>query len=241
MKRYLKYILIVVGIGVIVAFTTNTQKEEKMNKGEEGKPKLIYVFDPLCGWCYGFEPVMVEIQEKYNDKYSFEVIPGGMVPKHAAQPISNMRAFLLGAIPQLEKRTGIKIAQPYYDSILNKDGVVLNSELPSQAFIAALPYYEGKEVVLAKKIQDLLYQEGLDISKVSSFENIEGLDTAVLNTPELEEKMKLAFSKSQKLGVRGFPAVLVETNNQYYQIASGYVDYQNMSKILDKVLKESNK
>ena len=38
-----------------------------------------------------------------------------MVLKQSAQPISNMREFLLNAIPHLENTTGIKIEQPYYD------------------------------------------------------------------------------------------------------------------------------
>ena len=98
---------------------------------------------------------MIRFQEEYKDKVNLEVIPGGMVPKNVAQPIANMRGFLLGAIPSLEKRTGIKIGQPYYDNILNKEGVVLNSELPSQAYLGALDQYKGREVILAKEIQDL--------------------------------------------------------------------------------------
>ncbi len=41
--------------------------------------RIIYVNDALCGWCYGFSPVITAIHEKYKDELDFEVISGGMV------------------------------------------------------------------------------------------------------------------------------------------------------------------
>jgi putative protein-disulfide isomerase len=228
------------GLIICLVLTMSFVQFSDSKDNEMSKVNVVYVFDPLCGWCYGFEPVMIKFQEEYKDKINLEVIPGGMVSIKNAQPLANMRSFLMNAIPSLEKRTGIKIGQAYYDSILNKDGVVLNSELPSQAFLGALNHYKGREVVLAKEIQDLLYQKGKDISKVEAFSSIKGLEIDSLNSENLTLKMNQAFTRSKQLGVTGYPAVLSEYQGKYYQLTSGYTDYDNLAKVTDKFLKKIN-
>jgi putative protein-disulfide isomerase len=228
------------GLIICLVLTMSFVQFSDSKDNEMSKVNVVYVFDPLCGWCYGFEPVMIKFQEEYKDKINLEVIPGGMVSIKNAQPLANMRSFLMNAIPSLEKRTGIKIGQAYYDSILNKDGVVLNSELPSQAFLGALNHYKGREVVLAKEIQDLLYQKGKDISKVEAFSSIKGLEIDSLNSENLTLKMNQAFTRSKQLGVTGYPAVLSEYQGKYYQLTSGYTYYDNLAKVTDKFLKKIN-
>ena len=201
---------------------------------EANKPKIHYVFDPLCGWCYGFEPVMIKIQTEFKDTFDFNVISGGMVPKSNAEPIRHMREFLEGAIPRLEETTGIKIGKPYYDNILYNDSVVLDSELPTKAYLLLKDNYKGREVELAKKIQDLLYQDGLDLSKKENFYGLFSDSNYItkLESPELELEMKEMFQTSTKMGVRGYPALLFEYQGKVSLISSGYVSYEALSKAL---------
>lgn len=223
--RFIKLLL----AGVLIIMLSVSAKKKDMEK-----PTIHYVFDPLCGWCYGFEPVMEKIQAEFSDTFNFNVISGGMVPLAQARPISEMRQFLEGAIPQLEKTTGIKIEKPYYDNILYNDSVILNSELPTKVYILLKESYQGKEVALARKIQDLLYKEGKDISKPESFATLFADTTYLtqLNTPELETKMKQMFQTSAQMGVRGFPALIYEYQGKMSLISSGYVSYEALSKAL---------
>ena len=46
---------------------TSTQENLK-------KDKILYLYDPLCGWCYGFTPVMQLLSKKYESKFDFDVI-----------------------------------------------------------------------------------------------------------------------------------------------------------------------
>jgi len=41
------------------------------------KVKLIYYFDALCGWCFGFSPVISQLEKEFEDRLNFEVISGG--------------------------------------------------------------------------------------------------------------------------------------------------------------------
>ena len=205
-----------------------------MKKSDNQKKETIYyIFDPLCGWCYGFEPVMMKIQEQYKDRFNFEVIPGGMVRKENAQPIANMREFLLKAIPNLEDRTGIKIGQKYYDQILMKEGVTLDSEMPSRVFLTLAPYYPNREAELAKEIQDLLYQDGLDLGRKETYSKLDYMNRVDFESQEAHLQMRETFDWVSQLGVRGFPALLIERSGKFYQLGAGYMDYGRLSGVLD--------
>ncbi|MFW5658939.1 MAG: hypothetical protein ACOCZ8_03040, partial [Bacteroidota bacterium] len=45
----------------------------------EKKPtmKVIYVYDALCGWCYGFSPNIQQLHDEFGDRVDFEVVSGG--------------------------------------------------------------------------------------------------------------------------------------------------------------------
>jgi hypothetical protein len=67
--------------------------------------KIIYIYDALCGWCYGFSPVMQQLQEKYAGKLEFEVLSGGMIMGLRAGPIGEVAAYIEKAYPDVESET----------------------------------------------------------------------------------------------------------------------------------------
>ena len=38
-------------------------------------PTIVYVYDALCGWCYGFAPVIERLHEKYGDRLTYASQP----------------------------------------------------------------------------------------------------------------------------------------------------------------------
>src|SRR5690606_39540705 len=45
----------------------------------EFRPKLVYVYDALCPWCYAFTPVVQALVQEYQGRFDHEVLSGGMV------------------------------------------------------------------------------------------------------------------------------------------------------------------
>jgi putative protein-disulfide isomerase len=57
--------------------------------------KLIYIMDPLCGWCYGNSDNVLELFEKYKNEIKFEILPGGMwVGENITRTIATNGQFL---------------------------------------------------------------------------------------------------------------------------------------------------
>lgn len=244
-KTYKPILLLFLLLIYSCATEQETVQESTMTKD---KMKIIYVFDPLCGWCYGFEPVMEKVQANYGSDFEFEVISEGMVMPENERPVSELREFLENAIPALEDRTGISISKAYYDNILHNDSIVLNSVLPSRVFFALKPYCKYKEVELARKIQDLLYQQGLDIGKYESYTSLfqeyspEQVNTieAFVSTEAVKTGTQKMFNQSQQMRVSGFPALLFEHEEKTYNLNIGYTSYENMAELLGKVKKKFN-
>jgi putative protein-disulfide isomerase len=40
--------------------------------------KLIYVMDPLCGWCYGNSRNTEMLHTGFGNEIEFEILPAGM-------------------------------------------------------------------------------------------------------------------------------------------------------------------
>ncbi len=68
------------------------------------KGKLIYVYDALCGWCYGFSPVISKIHKEYKDSLEFEVISGGMILGDRIGPIGEVASYIKTGLQRCGKQ-----------------------------------------------------------------------------------------------------------------------------------------
>jgi len=59
-----------------------------------------------------------------------------------------------------------------------------------------------------------------------------------LNSDEFRMETTNLFKMIQEWGITGFPAVILVKDNQFYLIAKGYVDYENLSNVIEKILAE---
>ena len=85
-------------------------KNKEVSNEEKSDMKLIYYFDALCGWCYGFSPVMSKVQEKYSGKLDIEVVSGGLFLGKRAGGVNEVAPHIkAGAYKSVERRTGGQI------------------------------------------------------------------------------------------------------------------------------------
>ncbi len=70
------------------------------------RPELLYLFDPLCGWCYGMSPVIRRVQEEFAGQLDVSVLCGGMVTGEQAGPIRHNWPYISGALEQVQRVTG---------------------------------------------------------------------------------------------------------------------------------------
>ncbi|MBC7872354.1 MAG: DsbA family protein [Ferruginibacter sp.] len=212
------------------------------------QPVIYYCYDAYCGWCYGFSPVITKIFLEYRDRFSFEVLSGGMIPADDPRPIAATAGYISGAYKRVEELTGIKFGEDYLWHIFHPDQSdwFPHSEKAAIALCIFKEQYPGEQVLFAADLQYALHKEGRDLTDDEAYRHL--LDKYNINaedfykklkSPEYKEKAQYEFSLCKQLQVTGFPAVLLQTGDtKFYLVARGYTSYENVTARIENILKE---
>jgi len=119
---------------------------------------LHYIYDPLCGWCYGSSPLL---QAAASDVWNIELHAGGMMAGPNRQPLTPaLRQFVLKHDVRIAELSGQPFGQDYREGLLRQEDVLFDSEPPITAILAAGP----KGLAMLERIQRAHFVEGRRIS-----------------------------------------------------------------------------
>lgn len=207
------------------------------------KPALIYVFDPLCGWCYGFSSTIIKIFNEYKDKLEFEVISGGMITGDRVGPLKEKAPYIKEAYKVVEQRTGVKFGEKYVNDVLEKGDAIQDSLPGSQLMAAFKDLKPEKALLFAADLQKAIYSEGVHPDDYEGLVNAMddyGLDKEkfvdIAQSENSKQRALQEFELSSRLGVRGFPTVFIMNDNQLKTIANGAENYSNVKSKIDEIL-----
>jgi putative protein-disulfide isomerase len=224
----------------VTLFVVLTSLSVKKGIDTMEKPKIIYVYDPMCGWCYGFSPVIKDVENEYKHKFNFEIISGGMIVGEREGPIGDFADYILSAYKRVESITGIKFGEPYLE-LLKKKEYFTSSVKPSIALLYIKTIIPEIAISFAHDMQRLFYFDGKLLHiKESYLPLIEKyqLDKEsfynALDSEEFKLKAFTDFNTSKQLGVTGFPTVLILKDGKYQVICSGYTSKKDLVKALER-------
>lgn len=206
---------------------------------EAEKPKLIYVGDPMCSWCYGISEELNQTVNHFEGQLDLEIIMGGLRAGGGEEWNQSFKDFLRHHWEDV----GIKSGQPFAFKLLDKDHFDYDTEPACRAVVAVEKIDKTKMLPFFKEIQTGFYVWNKDPKEVDFYKSIcEKLDidfdTFSKNFASQEVKTVTInhFQKSGALGVRSFPTVLLEHKGQRQKIAVGYSTFEEMSARINAVL-----
>jgi len=209
------------------------------------KPQIIYVFDPLCGWCYGFSPVMKQAYDTFKEKADFKVITGGMIIGDQIGPIGNIAQFLKGATARVTERTGARFSSLFLDTILTEGTQLLTSMEPSIAVQICKQEKPERLFEFMSELHKDIYIMGLQTAIPSDYGRLAmnmGFDknTFIKNMQDEEYKeLALAdFAEASRLNIQSYPAVLLRNKGVYKELTRGYRNWEELENILNEELKQ---
>jgi len=207
------------------------------------KPEIIYVYDALCGWCYGFSPVISQIFATYRCKTDFLVLSGGMITGNRCGPVSEIAAYIKKAYKTVEETCGVKFGDQFLENVLNRGSVWLSSEYPARALAVMRAEKRGHSLVFATEIQKAIYYYGMPPHELDTYEKLVsgfGFDgkkfLESMMADDTSQIIENEFNMVKQLGVDGYPSILLRNDDDIKMIARGYRDFNTLNTLLEKEL-----
>ena len=191
-------------------------------------PRLYYVHDPMCSWCWGFRPVWMRLRERLAETVRIESVLGGLAPDTEEPMPRRMRTDI--------QNTWKSIQQSIPGTAFNFDFWTLNTPRRStwsacRAVLCAgfQNTQAGDDMVFA--IQKAYYTQARNPSDAEVLEDLAaalGLDrkrfAKDLLSEEAEQALRAQFMLRDRLDARSFPSLVLEVDGRYRHIAINYTD-----------------
>jgi putative protein-disulfide isomerase len=210
------------------------------------KPILIYCYDAYCGWCYGFSSVIKKIAEDYADKLQFEVVSGGMISAENPVPIKAIAGYIASAYKQVEATTGCRFGDDFLWHIMNPDESdwYIHSEKAAIALCIIKQMMPERGLAFATDLQYALNFEGRDLTDNEAYRHLAityNISTELffkaLKDESFRQMAAEEFEMVRKLGVSGFPALLLQIpEGKTFWISNGFTPYHQVSERIQKIL-----
>ena len=186
-------------------------------------PILHYIYDPLCGWCYGAAP-LVEAARAVPG-LAIALHGGGMMAGSNRQPVTDaLRRYVMPHDERIAGLSGQPFGADYFDGLLRDGGAVFDSEPPTTAILAA-ENLAGRGLDLLKRIQRAHYVEGRRIADPAVLRELAaeiGLDADAYAAAQADAAGAATLdhiAQSRRLlsqiGGSGFPTLALERKGGY--------------------------
>ena len=209
-------------------------------------PELLYLHDPLCGWCYGMSPAITALQAAFAGRCEVSVLCGGMVLGADAGPIADTWDYLRQSLDEVETVTGVRFGEAF--RALGEAGTYrYDSEPPSRAIVAfrQITQDPARTMAFAHAVQTALFRDGLDLNNTATYDALLvpfGVESAEFQrqwaAPETARAAQQEFAAVARIGVQGFPTTVLRLGEQGYVLARGYQPYEQLRVGLEQLLRE---
>jgi putative protein-disulfide isomerase len=207
------------------------------------KPVLIYAYDPLCGWCFGFHPVMEKLASRFREHLDVRVIAGGLAIDENAQTIAEGYGYIRGALKQVEQTTGVIFGDNF--KLLAEEGSYLyDSEPACIAQTVVNQLYPGSALDFAGALQNALFVEGRNLNDPATFSEILGemnlhnsrfsehFESEAIRTQTREQ-----FEWCKTMGASAFPTLLLEIGSETGLMSRGYRPFDTLESHLHHLIR----
>jgi putative protein-disulfide isomerase len=189
---------------------------------------LIYVHDPMCSWCWGFEPTRKIIFETVGERMQIRRMVGGLAPDSDQPMPESMRLMLQQTWQRIEQSIpGTRFNYAFWDECSPR-----RSTYPAnRAVIAAREQGESFDPVMTARIQQAYYLEAKNPSDNSVLVELAadiGLDVerfaARLESDALQRQLLVEIEGTRAMGINSFPSLAVHRDGILRHIGLSYTD-----------------
>ena len=208
--------------------------------------KLIYVGDPMCSWCYGFGKELSAFTANHPE-LPVEIVVGG-VRAGATDLLDDAgKQFRLRHWARVEENSGLPFNRAAF---VARENFVYDTEPVCRAVVAARQLAPKADLLrVFRALQHAFYAEGRDTTDGLVLSEIAvaalGEQDVTVTVPDFYECWKAQatinttqadFSRARAMGVRSFPALLLQTGGRLIEVSPGYTSAAQLEARLQVIL-----
>lgn len=210
---------------------------------------LIYCYDPMCSWCWGFKPTWLELKKALApliDKKELTIQPmvGGLAPDSDAPMPEAMKQKLESIWQQISAQLGTEFNHAFW-----RDCQPRRSTYPAcRACLVARD--QGLEEEMISQIQQAYYLQAKNPSDLDTLTECaqklgikpESFAKAMAQVKD-EKLAEQEINQARQLGLNSFPSLALLSANRIVPIPLDYQDAQKMAASIKQaiaLLEEAN-
>lgn len=187
----------------------------------DGAPRLTYVADPMCSWCFAFGPELATIIEETG--LVPDLVMGGLfVGPNALRLDRQLRSYL----DETWDRVSAACGRPIDRRHLERSDWVYDTEPSCRAVVAVRRMDPDVALPFFSRLQQAFYVDGVDLAnpdEVASLATTFGLDELgarrALADPEICAE---DFGWARSRGIGGFPTLVLHRDGEAIVVSAGY-------------------
>ncbi len=206
------------------------------------KPTLYYTHDPMCSWCWGFEPMRRQLFDRLPHNLHVTRLLGGLAADTDQPMAEEMRAYIQHAWHEIEQ----KVAGKHFNFDFWRACQPRRATWPAcRAVIAARRQGEEYDEKMTTAIQTAYYTQARNPSDDATLIELAdelGLNltdfTVALNSDETQWELLSEMELTTELAARSFPSLLLKMESSVRTIPINYTQSDNMHHLITRILDE---
>lgn len=201
----------------------------------EAQNTLYYVHDPMCSWCWGFRPTLLEFRQQLPQSLALVSLVGGLAPDSDKPMESGMRDGLQQTWRHIQKT----IPGTEFNFDFWTENTPRRSTYPACRAVIAARHLKGLDNEMTLAIQHAYYLKAQNPSDLSTLADAAvniGLErenfVELMTSPSIEEMLSQELTEVRSIGVTSFPSLVLETGMCLKDIR---IDYNHAESMLEQI------
>lgn len=193
---------------------------------------LFYIHDPMCSWCYAFQPALSALKNKLPSSVRLRKWVGGLAPDTTSVMPQDLQERIRQTWRRIERTVpGIRFNDDFWIS-----NTPIRSTYPAcRAVLAAARQGAGYEDAMILAIQQAYYRQAKNPALPSVLQEcaaVIGLDlnrfVQDMTSESLDRELQDQIGQARRWGVTTYPSLRLRHGKRIVPIAVNYLDYQAM-------------
>lgn len=181
-------------------------------------PRVIFVTDPICSWCWGTLPEVQQARLELSDHIEFDLMMGGLRVDNTIE----INDYEYRRLQRLWHEVNATTGQNFCGVI--PDGFRYNSEIPCRAVEVVRQASGEPPWDFFHNLQHAFYTDARNLSDVDVLSDIAGFDLAKqLDDPNIVNATRSQFGAAKAAAANALPSVLLDVGEGPRLLSGGYI------------------